>query len=361
MKSFEKNRLANLTISHSLLKTIRILGEYRGKQELYRTQSPQILNTLKDNAIIQSTESSNRIEGVDLNDIKRLKAIIDKRVEPANRPEQEIAGYRDVLSLVHRSQADIPFTPSVILQFHRDLFRYANERGGVWKGSDNEITETDATGGRRLRFKPVPAWQTAEAMSTLHQHFRASLDPPDAVEPLLATAAYVLDFLCIHPFRDGNGRMARLISLLLLYQAGYEVGRYVGLERVVEDTKSGYYDALYQSSQGWHEGQHTLIPWLEYFLGVMLVGAYREFESRVGLVASARGAKAAMIAAAIERLPMRFTISDVMAQCPTVGIDYVRKTLRAERDEGRLRSDGRGPDAAWVKIMNETKLLSDSK
>lgn len=353
MKSFEKDRLKTQAISLNLLKTIRLLGEFRGKQDLFRTQSPQTLKTLKENAVIQSTESSNRIEGVEVKDTKRLKDLVERRVQPGNRSEQEIAGYRDVLNTIHASHAEIPLTPNVVLQLHRDLFRYSNEAGGAWKASDNEITETEPGGAKRIRFKPTPAWQTPGAMTALHQLYGQALELPDAIEPLIAIPAYVLDFLCIHPFRDGNGRMARLLSLLLLYQAGYEVGRYIGLERIVEDTKDGYYDALHQSSQGWHDGKHLLTPWLEYFLGVMLLGAYREFENRVGLVETARGAKAAMIVSAIERLPARFTISDLMAQCPTVGVDYIRKTLRVERDAGRLRSDGRGPDAAWLKVIAE--------
>jgi hypothetical protein len=221
--------------------------------------------------------------------------------------------------------------------------------GGAWKSADNAITETAADGTCAVRFQPVSAWQTPDAMEALHAHFRRVLEPPNSVEPLLALGAYTLDFLCIHPFLDGNGRMVRLLTLLILYQAGFTVGRYISLEKVVEDTKEGYYDALYQSSQGWHEGKHDLKPWLEYFLGVMLLTAYRELESRVGSVETAKGAKAAMVLAAIEHLPVRFTISDVAKNCPTVGIDHLRKILRAERDAGRLTAEGRGPNAGWVK------------
>jgi Fic family protein len=351
VKSFERDRLKALHVDQNLLKCVRLLGEYRGKQDLFRVQSPQTLRTLKENAVIQSTESSNRIEGVEIHDQNRFMSLVNRQVEPMTRSEQEIAGYRDTLGTIHDSHVNIQFSANLVLQLHRDLFQYANEPGGKWKASDNEITETFPDGSKHVRFIPVPSRQTADAMTTLHRLFREASESADAIEPLIAIPAYVLDFLCIHPFRDGNGRMARLVSLLLLYQAGYDVGAYIGLERLVEDTKDGYYDALYRSSQGWHEGQHNLNPWLEYFLGVMLLGAYREFENRVGSVETARGAKAAMILAEVKRLPMRFTISDVMARCPTVGIDYVRKILRVERDSGRLRSDGRGPDAAWIKIQ----------
>lgn len=350
MKSFEKNLIQKQPIDQALLQTIRLIGEYRGKEALYRAQSPQVLDTLVQNAIIESTESSNRIEGVVAENHERLKAILLKKTKPKNRPEQEIAGYRDVLKTIHGSFEEIPFTPNIVLQFHRDLFKFTTARGGTWKSSDNEIMETAADGTKLVRFKPVPAWQTKEAMGLLHSHFSDSLKGPNTIEPLLAIPAYVLDFLCIHPFLDGNGRMARLLTLLLLYKSGYGVGRFISLERVVEETKEGYYDALLKSSQGWHDGKHSLIPWWNYFLGVMLLSAYREFEERVGLIETTRGAKGALVIAAIEKLPIRFTISQVMEKCPTVGIDYVRKVLRSQRDEGKLKTTGRGPDAAWMKV-----------
>jgi Fic family protein len=353
MKSFESDFLLRQSVSQTLIKSIRLIGEYRGKEDLYRAQSAQTLETLRQNAVIQSTESSNRIEGVVLGDHKQLKALVENRIQPATRPQQEIAGYRDVLQTIHDSHADIPYTAKVVLQLHRDLFKYTPTPGGAWKSVDNAITEVAADGSRNVRFQPVPAWQTPDAMAALHDQFRRVMEPPNSVEPLIALGAYILDFLCIHPFVDGNGRMARLLTLLMLYQASFTVGRYISLERVVEDTKESYYDALYRSSQGWHEGQHDLKPWLEYFLGVMLLAAYREFESRVGSVETAKGAKAAMVLAAIARLPARFTIGDVAKRCPTVGIDHVRKILRAERDAGRLITEGRGPHAGWVKQQGE--------
>lgn len=348
MKSFENNKLSSFSISHGLLKIVRILGEYGGKEALYQNQAPQVLKTLRQSAVIQSTESSNRIEGVTIPDSKRFRELVEKRTQPENRSEQEIAGYRDVLNTIHASHADIPLTSNIVLHLHRDLFAFTTEPSGRWKAVDNTISETAPDGTKKIRFQPVPAWQTAEAVSQLHQ-----LLGQTQVDPLFAIPAYILDFLCIHPFQDGNGRMARLLALLLLYQSGYTVGCYISLERVVEDTKEGYYDALYASSQGWHEGKHNLTPWIEYFLGVMLTTAYREFENRVGLVETAKGAKAAMIVAAVERLPMRFSISDVAANCPTVGIDHLRNTLRAERDAGRLRSEGKGPKAMWVKVHSQ--------
>ena len=225
-----------------------------------------MLETLRQSAVIQSTESSNRIEGVIAKDQKRLKALVENRAQPVDRSEQEIAGYRDVLSTIHFSHADIPVSSNIVLQFHRDLFKYTGSLGGFWKSSDNTIEEKNLDGTHSVRFKPVAAWKTAESMEQLHELYKRSLDPPIAVEPLIAIAVYILDFLCIHPFLDGNGRMSRLLSLLLLYKEGYTVGRYISFERVVEDTKESYYNALFRSSQGWHEGNHDITPWLEYFL-----------------------------------------------------------------------------------------------
>ena len=349
MKSFDKNYLDQIKISQSLLKTIRTLGEYKGKEDLYRQQSPQVIETLKKNSIVQSTESSNRIEGV-VAEPKRLKELMEKKTAPSDRSEQEIAGYRDVLNTIHSSYRDISFTPNIVLQLHRDLFNYTPEAGGQWKNTDNTISEQAADGTKQIRFIPTPAWQTPAAMKQLHERYHQCKHEAQSTEPLLAIPAYVLDFLCIHPFRDGNGRMARLLSLLLLYQEGYEVGRYISLEKTIENTKEGYYDSLHASSQRWHEGEHDIVPWLEYFLGVMLLGSYREFESRVGLVVNAKGTKAALILAAINKLPTKFTIGNVAEQCPTVGIDHIRKTLRIQRDAGQLKSVGRGPNASWLKI-----------
>ncbi len=349
MKSFEKRFLNSIRISNDLLKTVREIGEYHGKEALFKQQSPQTLETLVQNAIIQSTESSNRIEGIEADSPNRLKALMKKKARPKTRSEQEIAGYRDVLSLIHHSHEHIHLNSNLILQLHRDLFKFSPTPGGICKKTDNDIVETKKDGSRFNRFKPTPAWQTPDAMSLLHRQFEESLIEPHSLEPLLAISSYVLDFLCIHPFLDGNGRMARLLTLLLLYRFDYQVGRFISLERIIEDTKETYYEALFESSQGWHEGKHNIEPWWNYFLGVMLRTAYKEFEERVGLVESGRGAKGALVIAAIERFPKKFTVSQLIEKCPTVGIDYIRKVLRSQRLAGKIKSTGRGPDAAWVK------------
>jgi len=235
MKSLNSEYLLKQPITHNLLQTIRRIGEYKGKQDLYKEQSPQVLETLRQTAVIQSTESSNRLEGITAPP-GRIKELVVRKTTPRNRSEQEIAGYRDVLNTIHGNYAEIPFTTGIVLQFHRDLFQYFPGQGGKWKITNNEITEVLPDGTRNVRFHPLSSHLTQEAMETLHQNF-SELWQSGRIEPLLLISTYILDFLCIHPFLDGNGRMARLLTLLLLYKAGYEAGRYISLEQIVEQTK----------------------------------------------------------------------------------------------------------------------------
>lgn len=348
-KSFDKHRLVRQPINQGLVRSVRLVGEYRGKQALFKQQSAQVLEALRANAIVQSTESSNRIEGV-VAPPDRIRALVARRTRPANRSEQEIAGYREVLSTIHAHPDDIRLTPNVVLQLHRDLFQFVPGGGGRWKSSNNDITETRADGRTVVRFRPVPAHLTAEAMARLHREFKATVDA-GTVEPLLLIPAYVLDFLCIHPFADGNGRMARLLSLLLLYQAGYEVGRYISLESTIEGTREGYYDALYASSQRWHAGRHSLIPWWEYFVGVMLVKAYQELERRVGVTTTRRGAKRDMIRDVVTRLPNEFRYADLERALPAVSRPTIARALRQLAAERVVRCLGRGRDATWEKVV----------
>ena len=347
MKSFNPGFLEKQPITQNLLQTIRGIAEYKGKQDLYKEQSPQVLETLRQAAIIQSTESSNRLEGITA-PLERIKELVARKATPKNRSEQEIAGYRDVLNTIHANYADIPFTTGVVLQFHRDLYQFLPGEGGKWKPVDNEITETNANGTKIVRFKPVPAHQTQDAMEELHKRFD-NLWQSGEIEPLLLIPAYVLDFLCIHPFLDGNGRMARLLTLLLLYKAGYEVGRYISLEQMVEHTKESYYDTLYQSSQGWHETQHPILPWWEYFLGVILLGVYKEFERRVGMITTTRGAKREMILDTVSRLPQRFQIGDIERACLAVSRPTINRALRELREQGKIICVKSGRDAIWEK------------
>lgn len=225
----------------------------------------------------QSIESSNRIEGVTVSST-RFEAIMRQGTEPQNPNEAEITGYRDVLLAIHQHHKDMEPTPNLILQLHRDMMKYTAS-GGRWKAADNYIEETLPTGERRIRFATVPAWQTPQAMADLCTAYHGAIRQGGAPD-LVHIAAFVLDFLCVHPFADGNGRMSRLLTLLLLYRQGYTVGRYISLERIVEDTKDRYYDCLDASSSGWHEGHHNLLPWLEYFVPTVHE-AYQRLEKAI--------------------------------------------------------------------------------
>lgn len=346
-KSFQTGVLARQQLSQRLLQSVRLVGEYRGKETLFTQQSPQVLQELRERAVIQSTESSNRIEGV-VAPAQRIRDLVAKRTEPANRSEQEIAGYRDVLNTIHTNFVDMQFTSNLVLQLHRDLFQFVPGGGGHWKLSHNDITETRPDGTTLIRFKPLAPHLVPDAMAQLHDRYRADLET-SAIDPLLLVPAYVLDFLCIHPFADGNGRMARLLTLLLLYQAGYKVGRYISLETAIEATKEGYYDSLFASSQAWHEARHSLVPWWEYFVGVMLVKAYRQFEERVGVTNARRGAKRDMVRDAVNRLPNRFCYADLERALPAISRPTIARALRELRDEGSIRCLTSGRDAMWEK------------
>lgn len=347
MKSFEKKYIESLIIPHHLITIIRQIGEYKGKQELYKKQAPEMLENLRHVAIIQSTESSNRLEGITA-DINRIKDLVEEKTEPANRSEAEIAGYRDVLNTIHMNYKHIPFSKSVILQFHRDLMKYAGKEGGRWKSAPNEISEILPDGTKKIRFVPVTPHLTPDYMHTLHEKYN-SLLKESGIDPLILVALYVLDFLCIHPFLDGNGRMARLITVLMLYHYGYEVSRYISLERIIEQTKESYYETLYKSSQGWHKGKHDALPWVEYFLATLLA-AYKEFESRFTRVSSGRGSKTDIVLNAIDSFIGDFGISDLEKACPTVSRDMMRYILKKLKKEGKVTSLGQGRFARWRKV-----------
>jgi Fic family protein len=342
MPSLTRLYLARLRFDATAISTIHRIGEARGRQELFVRQLPQQLETLRTHAVIESAESSNRIEGV-VAAPGRVADLVVHRTDPRNRSEQEIAGYRDALQLIHESHADMPFTLNMVLQLHQMLYRYQPGVGGRWKSTDNEIVERDRTGRIvRVRFTPTSAVATPQAMSDLVSDFRNEMSRALA-DPLVLVPLAVLDFLCVHPFTDGNGRVARLISLLLLYQFNYRVGRYISLERIVEESRESYYDALERSSRGWHESTHDAHPWLEYFWGV-LIRAYREFEDRVETL---KGSKTDQVRGAVARRLGPFAISDIEHDCPGVSRDMVRHVLRQMRDESALQVEGRGRGAKW--------------
>lgn len=323
---------------------LHALGEHKGRQDLFTRQSPQVIESLRKAAIVQSSESSNRIEGVTV-DPSRLKALMTKKTRPRDRSEGEVMGYRDGLAWIHGRSERIRFSPDTIRVLHRHLFSKSPEPGGEFKRRDNTIEERLPDGRWITRFDPVSARETPHYIDELCKAVDREWRLGKTNRILVASTA-VLDLLCIHPFRDGNGRVARLATLLLLYHAGVEVGRYISLERIVEETKESYYEALAESSKGWHEGRHSLAPWWGYSLSVLL-SAYREFEDRVGSITKRRGAQSQSLRAAIENLPERFTHADILRAAPGVSRPTIYRVLAAMKREGRVRCLKKGRNAVW--------------
>lgn len=342
--SFAPGWLEATTVPISTVRSISLLGEYKGKQALFARQSPQLLDALRDLARVESVESSNRIEGV-VAAGHRAAEITRRDAEPRSRPEQEIAGYRDVLATVNASSGRMVVTPELILNLHRDLHRFTPTRGGVWKSAPNDIVDVLPDGTHRLRFVPIAPALVDQAMEELTGGYRR-VAAESIVDPLISVPAFVLDFLCAHPFADGNGRLSRILNLLLLYQTGFEVGRYISLERIIEETKDTYYESLEASSEGWHEGRHDLVPWLQYSHGVLLA-AFLEFERRVGAIEPGRGAKRRMVIECIRHMPQSFRYADVERACPGVSRPTIVRVLGELRDQGEIRCVKGGRDAAW--------------
>lgn len=319
------------------------LGEAKGRQELFTKQSPQKLKALREHALVESTVSSNRIEGVVVESSRIMTVVLGKSFLQ-DRDEEEVRGYRDALKLIHEQSESLSLSEDTIRKLHY-LTRAKVGDAGEYKAKDGDIIETLPSGGQRIRFRTVPASETSPAMAELLELWRDCLDQR-WVPPLIAIAAFNLDFLCIHPFRDGNGRVSRLLLLLQLYHAGYEVGRYISLERLIEQTKDRYYETLEESSQGWHEGTHDPWPYINYVLST-LKHAYQEFEERVGQVKSPRGAKAELVEACVERYPGDFSVPMIERDCPGVSRDHIRKVLQNLRKAGRVECIGRGPGTKW--------------
>ncbi len=347
MHSLAPDYLASQRFDAQQLATLRALGECRGKQRLYIAQSPEVLSDLRQVAAVESTESSNRLEGVVVA-AARLKSLVLKNAAPKSRSEQEVAGYRDALALIHESGAQMHFSEGTVRQLHGILYRYMPQPGGDWKATNNDILERHPDGSSRIRFRPVAAHLTPMAMTDLIGRYRNALDQHLA-DPLVLVPLVVLDFLCIHPFTDGNGRMARLLTLQLLYHFDYAVGRFISLERIFEESKDSYYETLETGSQGWHEGAHDSAPWLDYFWGVLL-RAYKEFEERVGTLARGRGAKGDRVRAEILKRNLPFSISDIEAACPGVSRDMVRLVPRTMKREGLIAPTGKGRGAKWIRL-----------
>ena len=335
-------------LTPEIVQMVGNIHEHKGKQELFLEANIDELKTLLEVALIQSTGASNRIEGIFTSD-KRLEELVRQKAEPRNRSEQEIAGYREVLATIHESYEYINPRPSIILQLHRDLYSYSQgAAGGSYKNSDNVIAETDAEGHQKARFIPVPAFQTAEAMEELCTRFLEAWEA-DRIDKLVLIPMFILDFLCIHPFNDGNGRMSRLLTLLLFYKAGYIVGKYVSMEMLIEKTKETYYEALQASSSGWHEGENSYEPFVKYYLGIMLK-AYNEFESRVEHLKHRTLSKPERIKAIIDNKVGKITKKEIMDQCPDISKITVERTLADLVKSEYIAKVGAGRSTGYVRL-----------
>lgn len=316
------------------------IHEYKGEQSLFIEARADTLEQLMEIAKIQSTEASNKIEGIYTSD-ERLAALVKNKTRPKTRNEQEIAGYRDVLNTIHESYEHIPPKASIILQLHRDLYKFEGyDIGGKYKSADNVIEEVDAEGNKFIRFKPVPAWETAEAMDCLCMAFETALATKQ-IDPLILIPMFILDFLCIHPFNDGNGRMSRLLTLLLLYRAGYIVGKYISIEKMIESTKEAYYESLQISSLQWHENNNEYETFVKYVLGIVL-GAYREFSSRVQLLITCGLTKPERIQEIIKSTLGTICKAEIAEKCPDISKITIQRTLAELIEAGKIEKIGGG-------------------
>ena len=338
---------------NEILSFLTQIHEYKAKQELYSKQKPAELNRLIDVAKIQSVESSNRIEGI-ITTNSRIGQIVREKVTPRNRDEKEIAGYRDVLNTIHENYEFIPINGNIILQLHRDLMRYSETGlGGLYKATQNYIQEIRSDGTKFIRFTPVSPIETKPCIDAICENYKKygnNRDYRDAIiNPLLIIPIFIHDFLCIHPFNDGNGRMSRLLTLLLLYKNGYEVGKYVSIEKHIEKTKDTYYDALEEASIGWHEEKENPIPFIKYMLGVILA-CYREFEDRVNIVS--KDSAYDTVKAAIETTQIgKFTKKDIANICSSISEKSVEAAIKKLSDEGYLKKYGSGRSTFYARTQ----------
>lgn len=339
MRSFNYTALRDKKWDGEVLGLVAQIHEYKGRQELYLNQKPTELDKLIEIAKVQSTEASNEIEGIRTTNA-RLKQLVADKTTPRNRDEQEIMGYRDVLNTIHENHEYIPVRANYILQLHRDLYRYSEKGiGGSFKNTQNYISATDAEGHEFVLFTPLAPYETPPAIETICDNFNRILDTQE-VDALILIPVFIHDFLGIHPFNDGNGRMSRLLTTLLLYKAGYVIGKYISLESKVAKNKELYYDALEACQQGWHENQEDTAPFIKYLLRIILA-AYRDFDERVILVNEKLSAAEVVKRAVYSRIG-KFTKSDIMELCPTIGKTSVESSIKKLVDNGVLVKHGSG-------------------
>ena len=339
MRNFDYSLLRARTFDREVINYIGLIHEFKGRQQLYLEQKPRELETLVEIAKIQSTESSNAIEGIATTKA-RLKSLMADKTTPRDRGEKEIKGYRHVLNVIHENFDYVPIRKNYILQLHKMLYQFTEERfGGSFKDTPNEIDMVYPDGRTVLLFKPLELFETPEAVEKLCEEYDKAINKY-GIDPLIAIPVFIHDFLCIHPFNDGNGRMSRLLTTLLLYKSGFVIGRYISLEKKIEITKDEYYVALQESSQNWHEEKNDDTAFIKYILGT-IVAAYRDFEERVNMLGKKVSARD-MVEKAIRSKIGKFTKNDIMELCPEIGRGSVENSLKALCEEGIIKKEGQG-------------------
>jgi Fic family protein len=347
MRSFNYAKIKNMTWDSEILGYIAAIYKAAGKQELYLKQRPAELAKLVEIAKIQSTEASNAIEGI-VTTSTRIRQLVEEKTTPKNRDEQEIAGYRDVLNIIHENFDAIPITQNFILQLHKILYSHMNNpMGGRTKNVQNYISATYPDGHTEILFTQLAPFETPEALDKICAEYNYVIGNAEA-EPLLAIPIFIHDFLCIHPFNDRNGRMSRLLTTLLLYRCGFYVGKYISLEAKIANHKDAYYDALRQSQHGWHEGNEDVVPFIKYILST-IIAAYRDFEDRFSIVEAKTSALEMVRKASLQKLG-RFSKQDIRELCPALSVSSIEGALRKLVAEGYLKREGSGRSTCYIHL-----------
>lgn len=347
MRNFHYNELTSRSWDSEVIGLVAQIHEYKGRQELYLKQKPAELDRLIEVAKVQSTEASNEIEGIRTTNTRLMQLVRDKTT-PRNRDEEEIMGYRDVLNTIHENYEYIPITSNYILQLHRDLYQYSHKSiGGTFKNTQNYISATDSEGREFVLFTPLAPYETPSAIDAICESYNRMMDTQE-LDALLLIPVFIHDFLCIHPFNDGNGRMSRLLTTLLLYRNGFYVGKYISLEAKIAKNKDLYYEALREAQIGWHEGNENVIPFIKYFLGIVL-SAYRDFEERFFIVADKVPA-IEMVRRATQGIVGKFTKQDILTRCPSLSLSSIEGSLRKLTELGELNRAGSGRASYYFRV-----------
>lgn len=348
MRNFDYSKLIDRKWDKEILNYIGLIHEYKGRQQLYLSQRPEELDRLVEIAKRQSTESSNAIEGI-VTTKARINKLFQDKTTPKNRSEKEILGYKNVLNIVHENFEYIPIRSNYILQLHKELYSFSdNTFGGKYKDTPNEIVATYSDGRKETIFEPLDPFETPEAIESLCEEFEKAISNYN-IDSLIVIPIFIHDFLCIHPFNDGNGRMSRLLTTLLLYKTGYAVGKYISLEKKIEKTKESYYEALSLSSKNWLDEAQDETPFIKYLLGIILA-AYRDFEERINIVGE-KLSSFEIVERAVANIIGKFTKSDIMERCPEIGRASIENALRQLVEDGIIEKHGSARSTFYVKLV----------